>query len=609
MKQLPKFACLENTLDSSKPSFYFDSPVDEISCITPINIKSALDQLESLQQQGLYLVGYVSYEAAYYLNSDFTSMQDQDASFCTPLIHFVAFKNCQLQSSQKQSTYSVFPAIDMIHDCLSYKQYMKDFAVIQKALLDGESYQINYTKRVQLRSPLSVFELYQQLKAQQPVQYSAFLPFSPVTVLSFSPELFFKKTANLITVKPMKGTSARFDDPVLDQNSYTFLKNDSKNKAENLIIIDLLRNDLARFCETGSIEVIDAFDIETYKSVYQMTSTLSAKLVPETSFSHILKNLFPCGSITGAPKKRTMEFIKNLEPARNLYTGCIGYILPNNDMCFNVAIRTLSQKPNNLFECGVGGGFTIQSTCDDEWQEMLTKLTFLKRCYQPSFNLIETLLYDRKGFTSLDLHLQRLIYSAQCLHFTLNPMDIESDLLNYALQYLKNQNNKTYKVRVEVDYKGGYKISHQTITIPTENTAITIYICPEKIESSHPLWLHKTTDKSTRGFYETMHNKYLNGAEGAELIYINEKGHITEARFYNIIVEINHTLFTPSLSDGLLPGIARSKIINNGVIERSITPDELTTATAIYLINDIRGKIPVTLAQTKLPILLNTHKK
>ncbi len=600
MNNLPEFAYLENTLDNSKASYYFSHPKAEVLCTHPDTLNAQLEHLWSLQQQGLYLVGFVSYEAAYYLNPDFFSLQLTSHTIDNsraPLIHFVAFEKYSTQppSTSTNTQYNDQAPIDLISDPLTHEAYNTAFATLKRALIDGASYQINYTKRIELRSMLDSLSLYKHLKKQQPVSYSAFLPFSPMQVLSFSPELFFHKTGNKITVKPMKGTSARFDTPTQDNASYHFLQNDPKNKAENLIIVDLLRNDLARICHTGSIEVTKPFEIESYTSVYQMTSTIYGKVDADMRFSLILKHLFPCGSITGAPKKRTMEIIQKLEPLRKLYTGCIGYIMPNNDMCFNVAIRTLTRQENPLWECGVGGGFTIQSTKEDEWQEMTAKLNFIKRLYQPSFNLIETMLYCNNTLKSCTLHLNRLKSSAQKLHFDIDIINIETSLFCYCLK-LEDSETKDYKIRLKIDYRGAFEITHQQLLIEKTSKEIELFICPEIIDSANPLWQHKTTDQSTRGFYTNTHGKYLGNKTHTELIFSNQLNHITESRFYNIIVEINEMFYTPPVTDGLLPGVARAKLIDNGeLFERSISIDELKNAKQIYLINDVRGKIPATL--------------
>ncbi|WP_119328006.1 aminodeoxychorismate synthase component I [Cysteiniphilum halobium] len=589
---LPPFAYLENTLDSNDKSFYFSQPHSEVLCTDFQMLKSAFEKLIDLQQQGLYLVGFISYEAAYYLNPDFSSLKTTLKEHTIPLLHFVAFEKCASNPFKNKTNTCKSPAIELIYDPLSKAQYAKDFACVQQALSDGESYQINYTKRIQLRSNLTADGLYTQLKSQQPVSYSAFLPFKPMTVLSFSPELFFKKQGETITVKPMKGTSKRFEDQNDDIKSYQFLQEDPKNKAENLIIVDLLRNDLARICHTGSIEVSNPFVIETYKSVYQMTSTISGTVDSNISFAHIIEHLFPCGSITGAPKKRTMKIIQQIEPPRGLYTGCIGYIMPNNDMCFNVAIRTLTQQNNQLWHCGVGGGFTIQSTPEDEWQEMNAKIQFIKRLYRPQFQLIETMLYNKNGLTSYDLHLERLVQSAQILHFMVDIIQLKNALLKYC-NTLSTSNSEQYKLRVAINYHGHFTITHQQLEKPQATHSIELFICPEPIDSNNPLWQHKTDDQTTRGFYTQKHMQYIGDKANSELVFFNEQNHLTEARFYNIIIELNGILYTPPINDGLLPGIARAKLLQSGQIhERSISIKDLKRAKNIYLINDVRGRIP-----------------
>ena len=594
-KNLPLFAYLENTFNVTETSYYFSNPQDEVLCTSPLTLSTGLQKILTLQQQGLYLVGFISYEAGYYLNPDFLSLQKNNSSIDklgTPLIHFVAFEKCSTKKPlfNKNQVFNDQAVIDLICDPLTHEQYSADFAVLKEALINGESYQINYTKRLQLRSSFDSLSLYEKLQKQQPVSYSAFLPYVPMKVLSFSPELFFYKKGNSITVKPMKGTSARFHDPTQDDASYNFLQNDPKNKAENLIIIDLLRNDLARICHIGSIKVKNPFKIEAYKSVYQMTSTVCGKVDIKIPFSKIIEKLFPCGSITGAPKKRTMEIIQKIEPLRHLYTGCIGYIMPNNDMCFSVAIRTLTQENDKLWDCGVGGGFTIQSTQKDEWQEMTTKINFIKHLYEPRFKLIETMLYNDRGLQSCSVHLDRLMHSGWNLHFSIDIVQIKDSLLKYCSR-LTTIGKQQYKIRLEVDHKSYFNISHKPL-IMEDIIKVELFVCPEQIDSQNFLWQHKTTDQSTRGFYTNTYNKYLHNTINKELVYTNELKNITESCFYNLIIELNGIFFTPPVTDGLLPGIRRAKLIDSGeLVERSITIDELKNATNIYLINDIRGKV------------------
>lgn len=409
--QLPQFAILEDTL-TDKQKYYFYNPIAEVIANSKETLELAFYQLEKLQQQRLYLVGYLSYEASYYLNNNLYDLRDPDDS---KLLHFVAFSD---YSNEIPDDLISDKNIDMMIDSLNFADYQKSFDKVQQALIDGESYQINLTKNILATTKLTSYELYNKLKQQQSVKYAAYLPFLNPDIISISPELFFKKDAENLVVNPMKGTARLTGNELKDLKIYQELALCDKNRAENLIIVDLLRNDLSAIAKTHTVKVDKLFSIEKYKNLLQMTSQISAKVDKQISFRKILDGLFPCGSITGAPKKRTMELIKQIEKGkRGVYTGSIGYIMPNNDMCFNVAIRTIQKYRDNL-QIGVGGGITVYSDVQSEWQEMNTKINFIRQIYQPDFCLIESLYYCNQ-FRDLELHLERLEDSARQLFLIL----------------------------------------------------------------------------------------------------------------------------------------------------------------------------------------------
>ncbi|MBK2164186.1 aminodeoxychorismate synthase component I [Francisella tularensis] len=578
--QLPQFAILEDTL-TDKQKYYFYNPIAEVIANSKETLELAFYQLEKLQQQRLYLVGYLSYEASYYLNNNLYDLRDPDDS---KLLHFVAFSD---YSNEIPDDLISDKNIDMMIDSLNFADYQKSFDKVQQALIDGESYQINLTKNILATTKLTSYELYNKLKQQQSVKYAAYLPFLNPDIISISPELFFKKDAENLVVNPMKGTARLTGNELKDLKIYQELALCDKNRAENLIIVDLLRNDLSAIAKTHTVKVDKLFSIEKYKNLLQMTSQISAKVDKQISFRKILDGLFPCGSITGAPKKRTMELIKQIEKGkRGVYTGSIGYIMPNNDMCFNVAIRTIQKYRDNL-QIGVGGGITVYSDVQSEWQEMNTKINFIRQIYQPDFCLIESFYYCNQ-FRDLELHLERLEDSARQLFFDIDICKIRDQLYDYVE---KLTDDKEYKIRIEYHYDKSIIIEHTQIDT-TNQQAIKLIICPEKINSANKLFQHKTTHNSTRGFYTQMHQKYIQD-KNCELIYLNEKDNITETRFHNIIIEKNDKFYTPKLEDGVLAGIARKSLIKQGKLQaKSLNLNDLKTADKIYLINSVRGLIP-----------------
>lgn len=586
-------ALFENCLHTSQKSenYLFTESIQTIIAYNQLELITALKNVSKYQQLGFYLAGYIAYDAIYYLDNKLNHLADITAK--QPLLHFEVFKTCTQFDSTEFAT--IFNTTDdqlnidfmALHD--DYANYQHKFNQVQHNLQHGNSYQINLTSQVQINtSNIDIISLYQQLTRSHPVAYAAFLDFAPITIASISPELFFKKQADKITVKPMKGTYPRGKTSIEDEINRNTLATDNKNLAENLIIVDLLRNDLAKIAQTGTVKAQKLFVIEEYNSVFQMTSTIDAQIKIETSFEQIIRNLFPCGSITGAPKLKTMELIHEIEQnPRGIYTGAIGYILPNNDMQFNVAIRTLSKHMNDdMLKIGVGGGITVNSTSLDEWQEIYTKLQFVRKFYTPNFKLIESLLFSNGKFNNLHEHLQRLAHSSQKLLFACDIALISKRLDELSMQL---DTALHYKVRIEIDYLGTCAVDFARITPNPKE--LKVAISDQMIDTTHELFKHKTTSSLVRGLYEQLYQDHKPDNID-ELLFINHAGFITESRFYNIIIVINLQWITPPVNDGLLAGVYRQQLIQRGKLtERQITKQDILTADAIYICNDVRGLI------------------
>lgn len=590
-----KFAIFEDCLNYSQTtSYYFSDPRAEIIAHNQHEFDVALEQIEHYRAQGFYIAGYISYSAA---NAIYPKLKL--ATSTQPLLHFVVYAQAknfaaqdlmQLRSELSQDNAQIkFNYLELASD---YNEYQQKFEQVQQQLQLGNTYQLNLTAPLNISTQESInpFNLYYQLSRSHPVRYAAYLPFSSTTTISISPELFFKKTDSTISVRPMKGTIERGNTIQEDNQNREFLENDNKNRAENLIIVDLLRNDLAKFCHTGSVNVPTLFAIEEYQSLFQMTSSIEGTINNTTDLATIIKGLFPCGSITGAPKLRTMQLIEQIENySRDVYTGAIGYILPNNDMQFNVAIRTLSSKSTcqKQFKMGVGGGITVQSNATEEWQEMMTKLRFVRKFYQPDFNLIESFLVKDRSIVNLNEHLKRLQSSADKLIFSCNIEAIRNTLLTYTRSNILT--DARYKLRLELDYHGEVKIEHGLIAENPES--LTVMLSPVKIDSMHGLFCHKTDSAITRGVYTRIDQEYK-PQEVDELIFVNQNGIITEARYHNVIIEYCGKWLTSPINQGLLGGIYRANLLREKKIsERPITEQMLYKATAVYLCNDVRGII------------------
>lgn len=595
------FALFEDCLNPEETNSYlFSDSQHEIVAWEAHDVLPALAKIDQLRQQGFYLAGYLAYEAVNAIYPQLNLPHDEER----PLLHFRAFHQARQFASRDlaeilpQFTNTASPPgtlFDHLELANNYCEYLEKFTAVRQQLIRGNTYQLNLTLPLAIHSTIADLDLlYYTLSRSHPVAYASYLPFMPQSIISISPELFFKKSADLIEVRPMKGTMPRGTTPEQDQQLSRRLAQDPKNRAENLIIVDLLRNDLAKFGKTGSVEVAALFEIEQYASLFQMTSTINAKLDAQTNLATIIRGLFPCGSITGAPKLSTLQLIEQIEGySRGVYCGAIGYILPNNDMRFSVAIRTLNAKysyPQELM-LGVGGGITIQATPQEEWQEIMTKLNFVRKWYHPEFRLIESFLVANATIHNLERHLDRLDNSAQRLLFNGQTESIKQALLNYAAVHC--QPSMRYKLRIEVDYCGKYKIEHQAIAANPEY--LTVAIAPIAVDSRHPLFGHKTDSQLTRGIYTQLDKDYKpSGVD--ELIFINQDGIITESRYHNVIIEYQGKLITTPVTYGLLNGVFRNILVESQQVrESAISTEMVLAATAIFLCNDVRGMIPAKL--------------
>lgn len=583
-----KFALFENTFDHDGISKLFIDYVDDIYINDLTELNSAFEKITNLSKSGYYLIGYISY-----------GLNKISCDKKKPLLHFVAYKQLiqfphgELEQYLKRYNIEYYftkdISIDFIEAENNFTEYQEMFNNVIKHLTLGDSYQINLTQRYKIdTSKIDSFSLYYYLSRNNKVRYASYLPFASNNIVSVSPELFFSKVNTQITVNPMKGTMSRSSEYNLDQENKQYLQNDPKNKAENLIIVDLLRNDLAKISSTGSVKVKQLFKIEEYPTVFQMTSEIIANIDINCTLQTIIENMFPSGSITGAPKRRTMELTKHIEKSeRGVYTGSIGYILPNNDMQFNVAIRTLESSPENQFTlAGAGGGITINSDPHDEWEEMNTKLRFISQFYKPNFKLVESMLLENYKINNLTEHLERLKSSADKLLFICDINKIKSQISNFIKQYTIKQKSK---LRLELNNSGNLLI--EASIIDKNQKTLNIMLLNKSINTSHPLFKHKTTSQLVRVLYSELDLKYK-PTNIDELLFINGNNEITEARFYNLIIEIDSKLITPPIECGLLNGIYRQTMIKNKLLtEQIIYKDMLCKASKIYLCNDVRGLI------------------
>ncbi len=475
---------------------------------------------------------------------------------------------------------------------LTEKQYEERVAAIHELIRAGDVYQLNFTLPYSLQLRGSTAALYARLRERQPVEYGAFLHWSAGRrILSFSPELFFRvdeeNGGRRITTKPMKGTAARGRTTWEDREQAEWLRNDPKNRSENVMIVDLLRNDLGRVAKFGSVRTENLFAVERYPTLWQMTSTVTGELRDGVGFHDIFRALFPCGSITGAPKVRAMQLLAQLEERpRGLYTGAIGYFSPGRSV-FNVAIRTV-ELDGDRGAMGVGSGIVIDSVAKEEYQECLLKAEFLTGSAQrlpEHFQLIETMLWDR-GYPLLQLHLNRLMDSAEYFQFECEREATKAALMQYARAF---EGGAPRKVRLLVDREGCMNIEDEVLAGNGGKDAKLVRACIswQRTDANDPMLYHKTTHRAL--YAEAFKDAADQGFD--DVLFLNQRGEVTEGAISNIFIEKDGRWLTPPIECGLLAGVYRSHLLTTlpGVEERVLYADNLRTAEAVHLCNAVRG--------------------
>jgi para-aminobenzoate synthetase/4-amino-4-deoxychorismate lyase len=495
-------------------------------------------------------------------------------------------------------------------------EYGRRFEQVQQFIRDGHTYQINLTFPLHLRWYGDPLALYRQLRARQKVSYAAFIEAADRTVVSLSPELFIRRSGDTIQTRPMKGTRPRGRDAAEDIRLAEEMRADPKSRAENLMIVDLLRNDLGRISEVGSVRVRSLFDVEVFETVLQMTSTVQGRIAPHLGLEQILRALFPCGSVTGAPKHRSRQIIAQLERRpRGIYTGSIGYLDPDGTLSLNVAIRTLELKPDGRGLLGIGGGVVADSTAQDEWNECFIKARFLTRT-DPGFELIETMRADLLSeaapsgategrpqpgpgsFIALwDEHMKRLRGSAGYFGFRFDPVELEQVLM----QALAPLPAGAHRVRLLLNKDGEARVSAEPLPAASEAAAAdlpAVRIADAIVRSDAWHQAHKTTCRPQ--YDEGLQQA---GAEGLwDLLFCNERGELVEGARSSVFVRLDGRLATPPLTSGALPGVMRARVLADptlGAVERTILRSELPRAQALYLCNAVRGWFPARLVQAR----------
>lgn len=556
--------------DFNGKSLNFCHPLQIIQTHQLDQVISCFHQLQTAIKQGYYIAGYVSYEAA----SAFTPYLTTHPKGDMPLLWFGVFEK-PIEKAQLFTQYTLTTLLNWQIDT-SRSHYQQAIQTIHDEIGNGNVYQVNYTVRLNTAfNPTESYAYYQRIHHAQQANYSAYLDMGEFQLLSASPELFFHWQQGTITTKPMKGTIARGKTLAEDKLQAETLANSAKDQAENLMIVDLLRNDLSKIADLDSIAVPQLFTIEKYPTVLQMTSTITAQTKPNTTLLDIFKALFPCGSITGAPKASAMDVIKQLETtAREAYCGAIGFVTPDNEATFNVAIRTIKVDTNKrIASYGVGGGITWDSTAGNEYEEVLTKAKVLTSQHIPKQLLESLLLVDGKYFL-LSLHLKRLKDSASYFNFSFSYQQIANRLQQLAAQYPDGH----YKVRLLLNNNG--QIDCEANTIYLDAAPLQASWSDTIMNSQNILLYHKTT---SRDFFPKVKPEY-------EFLMTNEKDEVTEFVNGNLVILSNGKWLTPPVSSGLLAGTLRQWLLNKKYIsEQTLYKKDIQQAEQILFINSVRG--------------------
>ena len=622
------FVFLESTRVTSENhlSYLFRDPVERLVCNYNDDPADFLRSAQEYLDKGSFLAGYVGYEFGYMLEpslvNSFTPRSAADNSLDPlPLADLGVFKKPQIydhlnesfkenESWPKGIEFDPGATFSINNMLLSQEreEYLEAIHRIKSYIEAGDTYQVNYTLKLLFDFAGSIPKFYSSLRRNQSVSYGGLIKNGEATILTFSPELFFRKSGNRLDVRPMKGTMLRGRTNAEDRDFVDFLHHDIKNRSENVMIVDLLRNDLGRLSRMGGVNVQSLFDVETYETLHQMTSSIRGKLNSPMSLEKMFKALFPCGSVTGAPKIRTMEIIRELEAEdRGVYTGAIGFISPEGDAVFNVPIRTVVLQ-GDKGEMGIGSGIVWDSDPAGEWEESLLKGRFLTKPV-PEFKLIETMFWHpESGYWLLDLHLERLAESAGYFFYPFELEKIRAGLDELAEGFQSNASIKNQRVRLTLSKQGDIELTFLELPEgpspdinPTEIMKLKesgelsrAVLSSRNTDSNSPYLYHKTT---LRKLYDDERTQAV--AKGYyEVLFVNEKGEVTEGSYTNIFLQKDGKLITPPVSCGLLPGVLRNHLLEKYpelVREASFTSKDMEEADAVYVGNSVRGLVRVKL--------------
>ncbi len=584
---------------AAQASMLFERPVHRIVAWTGKQLSEALVALDEQRKQGLYTCGYLTYEAGYVMGDGRHGRRPRPAQDL-PLLEFFTFENPRSMAATEVTQWLSHNGAGedrvALHDVVlteTLETYRRKIEAIKESILNGDTYQVNFTFKYHFAFEGSALALYRTLRGRQRVEFGAYVKLPEHEILSFSPELFVRKQGGRLTSMPMKGTAPRGLSPEEDAELVSRLRSDPKTLSENVMIVDLVRNDLGRVAHLGSVRVENLFEVQTFEAVHQMVSTVHAGVDREARLRDILLSVFPCGSITGSPKTRTMEIIRNLETeARGIYTGALGFVAPTNDFCFSVPIRTLVTR-GARGEMGVGSGIVHESDPVEEYGECALKASFLTGI-NSSFMLIETFRFDAatRQEDRLLPHLERMQASAKYFNFRFD----RSRILEAIARATDHCREGECRVRIRLASDGEVAVATDSFTEgATAAPGVRWIVTSERrIDSASCFQQHKTT---VRRLYDDEYNHWR--ARGAyDVVFLNERGEVAEASRHNIFIEKEGMLVTPPVSAGALPGIERQRVLDHPkwhAGEAGISVRDLRLAKRILLTNAVRGVVEVAL--------------
>jgi para-aminobenzoate synthetase / 4-amino-4-deoxychorismate lyase len=557
----------------------FTQPREWVRARTLAEVEAGLARVEeAVLREGLYAAGFVSYEAA----PAFDPALAVSSGGEFPLLWFGLYGGVEEVALPDPAPGGNAGERDW-QASLRQSEFHQKVARIKRLIRRGDTYQVNLTYRLRKRLVVDPWEAFLGLVAAQDPPYGAFVDTGEWVVCSASPELFFRLEGAHIESRPMKGTAARGRTQAEDLALARALRASEKERAENVMIVDMVRHDLGRVAQTGSVKAARLFEVEKYPTVWQMTSTIEART--EAGLGEIFRALFPPASITGAPKVRTMQIIAELERLpRRLYTGTIGFLAPGRRAQFNVAIRTLlADRRTGCAEYGVGGGITWDSDPRAEWEECRAKARILAAPL-PAFSLLETMRYTpQEGYFLLERHLERLQDSARYFGFSLDLAALRRELERLAARLGQSRQ----KVRLLVGREGRFSLEAEVLP-EAGSKRPRVAVARAAVNSADRFLFHKT---SNRGAYEAARSA-CPGFD--DVLLVNEQGALTESTIANVAVEIDGQLCTPPAWCGLLPGTFRAHLLQRGeVIERPIALEELLRSPRVLLLNSVRGSYGV----------------